>query len=50
MFVSSDYTLSVLMTVLAARSERGQLMLMTAVMMSSDLRYAFMVGGVFVNC
>ena len=42
--------LSVLMTVLAARSERGQLMLKTAVMirMSSDLGYTFIMHRVFV--
>ena len=35
--------LSVLMTVLAVRSERGQLMPNTAAMINSDLRYALII-------
>ena len=36
--------LSVLTAVLAGRSECGQLVLKTAMMMSSDLRYALLMG------
>ncbi len=39
-YVEYNVLLLVLTTVLAARNEHGQLMLKTAVIMSSDLRYA----------
>ena len=41
MFVDFNVTLLVWMPILVAISERGQLMLKTALMVSSDRRYAF---------
>ena len=47
-YVECYVMLSLLMIVLAPRSEHGQLMLKTAVTMSSALRYTFIIHRVFV--